>query len=81
MPAGYLYQAGIPPPLLGQAMPPLAPTWLQAAPGAARIPGIRDHRQTHPSTTLADPSGYGLGVTQQTTRQTGTIWDRLHCGL
>ncbi len=26
-------------------------------------------------TTLADPSGYGIGVTQQTTRQTGTTWD------
>ncbi len=36
MPAGYLYQAGIPPPLLGQAMPPLALTWLQ---------GRRRHRQ------------------------------------
>ena len=26
-------------------------------------------------TTLADPTGYGLGVTQQTTTLTGTIWD------
>lgn len=25
-------------------------------------------------TTLADPVGFGLGVTQTTTRQTGTIW-------
>ena len=48
------------------AAPPAAP---------ARIPGIRDHRQPIPRTTLADPTGYGLGVTQQTTRQTGTIWD------
>jgi D-alanyl-D-alanine carboxypeptidase len=26
-------------------------------------------------TTLADPSGYGLGVQQQTTPQAGTFWD------
>ncbi|MGO9077912.1 MAG: hypothetical protein ACLQDY_02570 [Streptosporangiaceae bacterium] len=25
-------------------------------------------------TTLADPAGYGLGVEQSTTQQTGTIW-------
>ena len=34
MPAGYLYIAGVPPSLLGQAMPPLALTW---APGAGGI--------------------------------------------
>ena len=101
-PAGYLYQAGIPPPLLGQAMPPLALTWLQGAGGivssladmtkwdrALYSGQLLPPRQQHqleslvsettgkpiPRTTLADPSGYGLGVTQQTTRQTGTIWD------
>ena len=26
-------------------------------------------------TTLADPSGYGLGVQQQFSRQTGIFWD------
>ena len=46
---------------------PAAPGRHDAASEALR----RDHRQTHPRTTLADPSGYGLGVTQQT----GTIWD------
>jgi D-alanyl-D-alanine carboxypeptidase len=25
-------------------------------------------------TTLADPAGYGLGVEQSTTRETGTVW-------
>ena len=33
MPAGYLYIAGVPPSLLGQAMPPLALTWAQGAGG------------------------------------------------
>ena len=33
MPAGYLYIAGVPASLLGQAMPPLALTWAQGAGG------------------------------------------------
>src|ERR1039457_4687376 len=33
MPAGYLYIAGVPPSLLGQAMPPLALTWAQGTGG------------------------------------------------
>ena len=33
MPAGYFYIAGAPPSLLGEAMPPLALTWAQAAGG------------------------------------------------
>ena len=33
MPAGYFYVAGVPPSLLGKAMPPLALTWAQGAGG------------------------------------------------
>jgi D-alanyl-D-alanine carboxypeptidase len=101
MPAGYLYIAGTPPSLLGQAMPPLALSWAQGA--GAIISTLADittwdralysgqllpPRQQHQleslvseatgqpiaRTTLADPAGYGLGVLQLTSPQTGTIW-------
>src|ERR1039457_5077317 len=102
MPAGYLYIAGVPPSLLGQAMPPLALTWAQGAGGIiSSLAGITTWdralysgqllppRQQHQleslvseatgqpiaRTTLADPAGYGLGVQQVTSPQTGTIWD------
>jgi len=102
MPAGYLFIAGVPPSLLGQAFPPLALTWLQGAGGIVSsladvttwdralysgqlLPPRQQHQleslvseaagQPIARTTLADPAGYGLGVTQQTSSQTGTIWD------
>jgi D-alanyl-D-alanine carboxypeptidase len=102
MPAGYLYIAGAPPSLLGQAMPPLALTWAQGAGGivssladvttwdralySGQLLPPRQQRQLESlvseatgkpiaRTTLADPVGYGLGVTQQTSSLTGTIWD------
>ena len=94
MPAGYFYIAGVPPSLLGKAMPPLALTWAQAAGGIVSsladmttwdralysgqlLPPRQQHQleslvseatgQPIASTTLADPTGYGLGVAQQTT--------------
>jgi D-alanyl-D-alanine carboxypeptidase len=102
MPAGYLYDTGVPPSLLGQAMPPLALTWAQGAGGIISsladlttwdralysgqlLPPRQQHQleslvseatgQPIARTTLADPSGYGLGVQQQTTPQAGTFWD------
>jgi D-alanyl-D-alanine carboxypeptidase len=102
MPAGYLYIAGVPPSLLGQAMPPLALTWVQGAGGIISsladlttwdralysgqlLPPRQQHQleslvseatgQPIARTTLADPAGYGLGVQQVTSPQTGTIWD------
>ena len=102
MPAGYLYIAGVPPSLLGQAMPPLALTWAQGTGGIISslagmttwdralysgqlLPPRQQHQlqslvseatgQPIARTTLADPAGYGLGVQQVTSPQTGTIWD------
>ncbi|MGD0245642.1 MAG: serine hydrolase domain-containing protein [Streptosporangiaceae bacterium] len=102
MPAGYLYIAGVPPSLLGQAMPPLALTWAQGAGGIISsladmttwdralysgqlLPPRQQHQleslvseatgQPIARTTLADPSGYGLGVQQQASPQTGVVWD------
>lgn len=101
MPAGYLYIAGAPPSLLGQAMPPLALTWAQGAGGIASsladvttwdpalysgqlLPPRQQHQleslvseatgKPIARTTLADPVGYGLGVTQQISSQTGIYW-------
>jgi hypothetical protein len=100
MPAGYLYIAGVPPSLLGQARPPLALTWAQGAGGI--VTSLADMttwdralyqgqllppRQQHQleslvpettgkpirHTTLADPAGYGFGVQQVTSRQTGAL--------
>ena len=101
MPAGYFYIAGVPPSLRGEAMPPLALTWAQAAGGIVssladmsawdrdlyqgRVLPARQQQQLESlvsqatgqpigTTTLADPAGYGLGIFQLTTAQTGTIW-------
>jgi D-alanyl-D-alanine carboxypeptidase len=101
MPAGYFFIAGAPPPLLGEAMPPLALTWAQAAGGIVSsladmttwdrdlyqgqvLPARQQHQleslvsqatgKPIARTTLADPAGYGLGIFQLTTAQTGTIW-------
>ncbi|MGH3274997.1 MAG: serine hydrolase [Streptosporangiaceae bacterium] len=62
IPAGYFYMPAAPP-LLGKRVPSLALTWAQGAGGKP----IR-------TTTLADPSGFGLGTAQLTTRPTGTAW-------
>ena len=102
MPAGYLYIAGVPASLLGQAVPALALTWAQGAGGivssladmttwdrALYSGQLLPPRQQHQleslvseatgkpiaSTTLADPRGFGLGVQQETSAQTGIIWD------
>jgi D-alanyl-D-alanine carboxypeptidase len=102
MPAGYLYIAGVPPSLLGQAMPPLALTWAQGDGGivssladmttwdralySGQLLAPRQQQQLESlvseatgqpiaRTTLADPAGYGLGVQQVTSQQTGPIWD------
>ena len=102
MPAGYLYIAGVPPSLLGQAVPLLALTWAQGAGGIVSsladmttwdralhsgqlLPPRQQHQleslvseatgQPIVRTTLADPPGYGLGVQQVTSAQTGIIWD------
>jgi D-alanyl-D-alanine carboxypeptidase len=99
---GYLYIAGVPASLLGQAVPPLALTWAQGAGGIVTsladmttwdralysgqlLPSRQQHQleslvseatgQPIARTTLADPVGYGLGVQQVTSAQTGTIWD------
>jgi len=99
---GYLYIAGVPASLLGQAVPPLALTWAQGAGGivssladmttwdrALYSGRLLPSRQLHEleslvseatgkpiaRTTLADPVGYGLGVQQVTSAQTGAIWD------
>ena len=102
MPAGYLYIAGVPASLLGQAVPPLALTWAQGAGGIVAsladmttwdralysgqlLPPRQQHQleslvseatgQPIAGTTLADPVGFGLGVQQVTSAQTGAIWD------
>ena len=102
MPAGYLYIAGVPPSLLGQAMPPLALTWAQGTGGIVTsladmttwdralysgqlLPPRQQHQleslvsektgQPIARTTLADPAGFGLGVNQVFSAQTGAIWD------
>ena len=102
MPSGYFDITGAPPSLIGNAMPPLALTWAQAAGGivssladlttwdrALYTGQLLPPRQQHQleslvseatgkpirRTTLADPSGYGLGVQQQFSRQTGVFWD------
>jgi D-alanyl-D-alanine carboxypeptidase len=102
MPAGYLYIAGVPPSLLGQAMPPLALSWAQAAGGIVSsladmttwdralysgrlLPPRQQHQleslvsettgQPIASTTLADPAGFGLGVNQVFSAQTGAFWE------
>ena len=101
-PAGYFYIAGGPPSLLGQAMPPLALTWAQAAGGIVSsladittwdralytgqlLPPRQQHQleslvseatgQPIARTILADPVGYGLGIQQVTSQQTGIVWD------
>jgi D-alanyl-D-alanine carboxypeptidase len=60
-------------------------TWDRALYSGQLLPPRQQHQleslvseatgQPIASTTLADPTGYGLGVTQQTTTLTGTIWD------
>ncbi len=102
MPAGYLYIAGVPASLLGQAMPPLALAWAQAAGGIVTsladmttwdrallsgqlLPPRQQHQleslvseatgQPIARTTPAGPAGYGLGLQQVTSAQTGAIWD------
>ena len=102
MPAGYLYIAGVPASLLGQAVPPLALTWAQGAGGIVTsladmttwdralycgqlLPPRQQHQleslvseatgQPIAGTTLANPVGFGLGVQQVTSAQTGAIWD------
>ena len=42
--------------------------------GRRSRPGAGATGQPIARTTLADPAGYGLGVTQQTSSLTGTIW-------
>ena len=102
MPAGYLYIAGVPASLLGQAVPPLALTWAQGAGGIVSsladmttwdralfsgqlLPPRQQHQleslvseatgQPIARTTPAGPAGYGLGLQQETSAQTGIIWD------
>jgi D-alanyl-D-alanine carboxypeptidase len=102
MPAGYIYDAGVPRSLLGKAAPPLALTWAQGAGGVvgsladmttwdrALYSGrLLPSRQLHEleslvseatgkpiaRTTPANPSGYGLGVQQQSDGPAGIIWD------
>jgi D-alanyl-D-alanine carboxypeptidase len=52
----------------GQLLPPRQQHQLESLVSEATGQPIR-------RTTLADPAGYGLGVTQQTSSLTGTIWD------
>ena len=102
MPAGYLYIAGVPASLLGQAVPPLALTWAQGAGGIVTsladmttwdralfsgqlLPPRQQHQleslvseatgQPIARTTPAGPAGDGLGLQQETSAQTGIIWD------
>ncbi len=102
MPAGYLYIAGVPASLLGQAVPPLALTWAQGAGGIVTsladmttwdralysgqlLPPRQQHQleslvsektgQPIARTTVADPVGFGLGLQQVFSAQTGAIWD------
>jgi D-alanyl-D-alanine carboxypeptidase len=59
-------------------------TWDRALYSGQLLPPRQQHQleslvseatdQPIASTTLADPTGYGLGVTQETSRLTGTIW-------
>jgi D-alanyl-D-alanine carboxypeptidase len=51
----------------GQVLPPRQQRQLESLVSQATGKPIR-------RTTLADPAGYGLGVAQSTTRQSGTIW-------
>ena len=102
MPAGYLYIAGVPASLLGQAVPPLALTWAQGAGGIVTsladmttwdralysgqlLPPRQQNQleslvseatgQPIARTTPAGPAGFGLGIQQMTSAQTGPIWD------
>ncbi len=102
MPAGYLYVAGVPASLLGQAVPPLALTWAQGAGGIVTsladmitwdralysgqlLPPRQQNQleslvseatgQPIARTTPAGPAGFGLGIQQMTSAQTGPIWD------
>ena len=102
MPAGYLYVAGVPASLLGQAVPPLALTWAQGAGGIVTsladmitwdralysgqlLPPRQQNQleslvseatgQPIARTTPASPAGFGLGIQQMTSAQTGPIWD------
>ena len=102
MPAGYLYVAGVPASLLGQAVPPLALTWAQGAGGIVTsladmitwdralysgqlLPPRQQNQleslvseatgQPIARTTPACPAGFGLGIQQMTSAQTGPIWD------
>ena len=59
-------------------------TWERALYGGWLLPPRQQHEleslistttsQPIPTTTLADPTGYGLGVGQATTTATGTVW-------
>jgi D-alanyl-D-alanine carboxypeptidase len=59
-------------------------TWERALYQGEELPARQQHQleslvsqatgKPIPRTTLADPAGYGLGVAQETTRQTGTFW-------
>jgi D-alanyl-D-alanine carboxypeptidase len=102
LPVGYLDDAGVPPALLGEAVPPLALTWAQGAGGIVSsladmttwdralysgrlLPSRQQHEleslvseatgQAIARTTPADPSGYGLGLQQQSDGLAGIIWD------